>query len=93
METESTSSGLENFFSPTKLKRSIGEKLVFKRVVFKILIVWREVDGSSMAYSSIPFVTLSISSWLLILLYFCRYFAYLFIYFFSSMKKLVTILI
>lgn len=44
-------------FSPRpKLKRSIGEKLVFKRVVFKILIVWWEVDGSSMACNSIPFV-------------------------------------
>lgn len=39
-------------FSPRpKLKRSIGEKLVFKRMVFKILIVWWEVDGSSMAWS------------------------------------------
>lgn len=76
-------------FSPRpKLKRSIGEKLVFKRVVFKILIVWWEVDGSSMACSSIPFVTLSISCWLLILLYFCRiYFAYLF-FFFSIDEKI-----
>lgn len=74
----------KSFAPRLKLKQSIGEKLVFKRAVFKILIVWWEVDGSSMACSSIPFVALSISSWLLTLVYF---FSLIRVFFFSIDEK------